>query len=287
MSELESAVDTSVTPAQAVDTAPEIKITDDGNQITRGDAKYIRAEALAEARANNAALKAQIDQMAPFIPEFTEFLHNKRNGRTAAVTTAVGSGGDDDYSEDELKGVAQLRGYYSEDGQSLDLNRARLDLRLMDQRAARQARTAIDPVVRTTAADRAARNRQEAMTRQFDDGAPIADPRYINQAFQALPEDLAADPGVGQLVQVLAAGMEYLDIRKSGRTPGPRREPNYTEGSTGRVDNGQRGGGLSAFALRAAQSRGYTADQWAKLQDKPTPDARPDRDGGYVLETGL
>lgn len=273
------------TTAQQVETEPEIRVSEDGNQIIRGEHKYIREEALRRERAENQQLKQALGALEPVLPEFKEYMENKRSGRQTAVTRATEPAPADDYSQDELIAVAQLNRYYTEDGQSLDLDRAKQALELMDRRAERHARRAVEPVVRHTAADMAARNRQAAVSRQFVDGAPVADPRYIQQAFDALPPELAADPGVAELVQVLAAGMETLDSRRTGKTA--RREPNYTEGPSGRFDGDGTGKPLSAFALRAAQSRGYTPEQWQKLQSKPTPDARADRDGGFVLETGL
>lgn len=270
--------------AQQVDTAPEIKVSEDGNQITRGDRTYLPAEAVKQERAARQQLQAQLQQLEPLLPEFQEWLQNKQSGRQAAVTRAT-EGADGPYTKDELTAIAELNRYYTEDGQSLDLDRAKQALDIMSRVGERSARGLVEPVARTTMADRAARNRQEAISRQYLDGAPIAEAAFVQQAFDALPPELAADPGVANLVQVIAAGMEYLDKRKSGKARAGR-EPQFTEGATGRFD-GNGGRGLSAFAQRAAQARGYTPEQWAKLIEKPTPDARADRDGGFVLETGL
>lgn len=263
---------------------PDVVVSEDGNQITRGEHKYIRAEALQQERARRQEAERVLGQLEPVLPEFQEFLQNKRGNRQGAVREAAQPAGED-YTEDELKAVAELNRYYSDDGATLDLTRARQALDLMSRISDRRVSRAVEPVVRTTAADRAARNRQEALSQQYVDGAPIADAAFVEQAFNALPPELVADPGVAKIVQIVAAGMEYLDKRRTGKI-GTGREPQFSEGSTGRF-NGNNGRGLSAFALRAAQARGYTPEQWAKMQDKPTPQARPDRDGGYVLETGV
>lgn len=270
--------------AQQVSTEPEVQFSEDGNQVTRGDVKYIRYEAVQQERQKRQELERTLSQLEPVLPEFQEFLENKRSGRVTATTRATQGAPADEYSQDELIAVAQLNRYYSEDGQSLDLDRARQALDLMGKIGERRARQIVEPVARTTIADRAAKNRQEKLSQQYVDGEPIAAPEFIQRAFDALPAELAADPGVADLVAVIAAGLQTLDGRAKGRTA--RREPNFTEGAPGRVD-GSTPRGLSAFGQRAAQARGYTPEQWAKLQEKPTPQARADRDGGFILETGL
>lgn len=262
--------------------APELVISEDGNQITRGERKYLPAEAVQNERRARQEAERVLSQLEPVLPEFQEFLRNKQGGRQAAVREAAGPTGEE-YTDDELKAVAELNRYYTEDGQSLDLTRARQSLDLMSRISDRRVSRAVEPVRQSTAADRATRNRQEALSRQHVDGAPVADAAFIQQAFDALPADLAADPSVANLVQVIAAGMEYLDKRKTGKI-GVGREPQFLEGSTGRLNSGG-GRGLSAFAQRAAQARGLTADQWEKARN--TTGGRADRDGGFVLESGI
>lgn len=267
---------------------PEIRVSEDGNQITRGDRKYLPAEAVQSERQRRQEAERVISQLEPLMPEFNEWLTNRRSGRDASVREAQGptpSAGGDDYTTDELKAVAHLNNYFTEDGQSLDLTRARQALDIMGRVSERRTRQIVEPVARATAADRASRNVEDAISRQYVDGAPIADRSYVTQAFGALPPELAADASVANLVQVVAAGLEYLDKRRTGKL-GSSREPQYTEGSTGRF-NGDGGRGLSNFAQRAAQARGLSNEEWAKREARPTASARADRDGGIVLESGV
>lgn len=258
--------------------APEFKITDDKNQVTVGDTKYIRAEALQQARAETQQLRGIVDQIAPYQSEFAEFLNNKRSSRESAVRQAAPAS-DADYSDDDLKGIATLNNYYTEDGQTLDLGRARQALDVMTRIADRRTARAIEPVARTSAAERASRNRQEALSRQYVDGAPIAAPEFIQQAFDAIPAEYAADPNVANLVQIVAMGLEYAARRKDGKI-NSRLEPQHSEGGTGMLP-GANPRGLTQFGSRAAQARGYTAEQWQKQGEKLN---RPNRDGSWDLE---
>ena len=90
----------------------------------------------------------------------------------------------------------------------------------------------------------------------------------MNAAMEALGDDYLQDPNVANLVQVVAAGLEYLDQRKTGAGRRPTRsaggrEPMYLERSTGRYDGDE--GELSSLDIAAARARGKSPEQWAKL----------------------
>jgi hypothetical protein len=103
------------------------------------------------------------------------------------------------------------------------------------------------------------------------DGQPIAEQKYIDAAATSLGDDLMADPEVARLAQVVAAGLEYLDARKSGtlgrgRAGGGRRgsgEPMMVERSTGRFDGDT--GEMSDLDRAAARARGKSPEQWQKM----------------------
>lgn len=260
--------------------APAFKITDDKNQVTVGDATYIRAEALHQERNARQELQRQVDGIAPYVDEFNEFLTQKQTreaARTARVAPPAAEGA---YPREDLEGVATVRGYVDAEGKP-DLARAAQDLALMDRYVEARVSRAIAPVARTASEERAYRNRESAKGRQFVDGRPLVDAKYVDQAFDALPPELAADPNVANIVQVIAVGLEQLDARKTGRAQ-VRREPVFTEEGRGRFD--AEPGGLSQFDIRAAQARGISQADWAKRSEKPTPTGRVDRDGGYVFD---
>lgn len=259
---------------------PQFELTEDGNQVKVGGKTYLIDAAVRQEREQNRVLKQQLAALEPLLPEFQEFVENKRNGRNATVARTAEP--DSEYTDDELKGVAIAYGMYTDAGE-LDLARARQSLDVTGRVAEARARRIVEPVARQTALTQAQRNREAARSRTFDDGRPVADARYLDQAFDALPPDLAADPQVGNLVQVLAAGLEYLDARKAGKI-GSSREPQFSEGSRGTLASTPQA--LSGFSRIAAQARGKTPEQWSKLVNSQST-GRAERDGSYVLEDGL
>ncbi len=267
--------------APAAPVAPEFQLTEDKNQIKHGDATYVRAEALHQAREEARNLKAEFAKLEPVLPDFEEFIRGKQS-RQAATRNVVAPQSDDSYSDEELDGVASLRGYYT-DQNTLDRTRARQDLDLMTRVSDRRAAKQVDPLRNSSAVDRAARNRQEATGRTFVDGQPIAEGKYIEQAFAALPAELAADPNIANLVQVIAVGLQNLEERKNGTgRHAPRRESVFSEGSRGRYNGDE--GNLSQFDRAAARSRGKTDDQWSKMAAEKPARGREQSDGSFILE---
>jgi hypothetical protein len=126
----------------------------------------------------------------------------------------------------------------------------------------------VRPVHETTVRDRAAANRQRAVANRFVDGQPVADPKYVQAAMDALPPEYQADDNIANITQVIAAGLEYLDLRKSGGLRGKagrgQGEPIFRESGGGRFDGGA--GDLSDLDIAAAKARGKTPEQWAKMQ---------------------
>lgn len=254
-------VNPALVAASQPEVKPEWKPTEDGNQVTYGDKTYIRAEALQAERAKNQQLAKTVSQLEPLMPQFERFLQSERAGEQATVhRAAVPSDGE--YTQDELTGYAITRGYYDANNQP-DLKRAAQDLDIMTAIADRRAGRAVGPIAQQTAQDRARTNVQRAMSQTFVDGQPIADEQYLTAAFNAVPDEIKADPNVANILAVVAAGLQALDDRKSGKSRGARREPNFREGS-GRTFSGG-GEGLDALDIAAARARGKSPEQWAKM----------------------
>lgn len=266
--------ETPVAPA-----APKFELTDDGNQVKYGERTFVTQEALRQAREEARTLRDEFKKLEPVIPEFEEFIRGKQARQAAQRTQAAPR--EDEYTDDELDGFASVSGFYTQDNQP-DRNRARQAMDVMSRLADRKAQKYIDPLRSSTEADRAARNRQEAKGRQFVDGQPLADQRFIDAAFDGLPTALAADPNVGNLAQVLAVGLQTLEERKNGTGRHARREPVFSEGGRGRYNEVD--GNLSQFALAAARARGKSPEDWAKLAAKPSTSRGQQSDGSYVFE---
>lgn len=262
-------------PGQQTDA--EWKASDDGNLVTRGDKQYIRKEALDAERERAKALSAALAKIEPLVPEFTEFLQQKQNRNAANVDRVTRPAADSYADDDDLRGFAIVRGYYKQDGTTPDLDRANSELNIMSRIADRSAARHVGPVQQDTVRSHAEENYRNALSRRFSDGDPVADEKYIRQAFDAVPAEQRADPGVAQMVEVIAAGMQYLEERKTGRRPSRGREPMFREGSSGRVSQGS-GDALDALDAAAARARGKTPEQWSKMQKSVT--------GGGGMGTG-
>ena len=257
--------------------SPKFELTEDGNQVKYGDRTFVTQEALRQAREEARSLRDEFKKLEPVIPEFEEFIRTKQARQVAQRSAATPPA--DEYTDDELDGFAAVSGFYTAEN-TPDRARARQAMDVMSRIADRKTRQHVDPLRSSTAADRAARNRQEAVGRLFTDGKPIADPKFIEEAFNSLPAELSSDPGVGALIQVLAAGREYLDKRRNG-TLSERREPVFNEGSRGRYY--ETGGELSQLALAAARARGKSPEAWQKAA-AASPKGREQSDGSYVFE---
>lgn len=246
------------------DPEPKDKVSEDGNILERDGHKYVRAEALHQEREEKQKLSNTIKSLEPLMPEFEAFLAQKRD-RNATTVQRTRPETMDDYSEDELTGLAITRGYYDADGQTPDLKRAKSELDILTRVSTRAAGRAVRPLAEQTAKDRSATNRANATANKFVDGEPIASDKYMKAAFDALPEEYSADPMISNITQVIAAGLEYLDHRKNGTLRRGRggREPMMVERGTGRYDGDT--GNLSDLDLAAARARGKSPDEWAKM----------------------
>jgi hypothetical protein len=248
--------------AAAGDTKPEFKASDDGNFVEVGGRKYVREEALHGERTKAQNYAKTLQQLEPLMPEFEQFLETRKGGRSATVDRAT-RGGDSDYSDDELTGYAITRGYYGEDNKP-DTKRAKDDLDIMTAIADRRATRAVKPLAEGTARDRARDNTERALSKTFVDGEPIAEQKYIQAAFQSIPEEMRADEGISDVMMLVAAGLQALDDRKAGRTRGRGgREPMFREGGSGRVDRNE--STLDALDQAAARARGKSPEAWARL----------------------
>lgn len=242
---------------------PEFKATDDGNQVTYGDKKYIREEALHGERQKNQQLTQTLDQLKPLMPEFEQFLQSRKAGSDATVYRATAQT-ESDYTPDELTGYAINRGYYDGDNKP-DLKRAQNDLDIMTAIADRRAGRAMQPLTDVTTRDRAQSNVARLMSQTFVDNEPIAEEKYLRAALDAVGDDVKSDPAQANMLAVIAAGLQALDDRRTGKSRGSRREPNFREGSGRSFTNGS-DSGLDALGRAAARARGKTDEQFAKMQ---------------------
>jgi len=263
---------------------PDFKATDDGNLIEYGGKKYLREEAVHEARSKAQKYAETLSTLQPLMGEFEQFLEQKKNGRAATVDRATREAPESDYSDDELTGYAITRGYY--DGDKPDLKRAKDDLDIMTAIADRRATKAVRPVADASVRERVAENYEKALNYRFPaDGEPVAEERYLRAALDAVRQDrpeALAESGAAELVQVIAAGLQTLDERKSGRRASRgNREPVFREGAGSRVNLG-RGDDLDALDRAAARARGKSPEQWAKLTR--AVGGATDRGTGTVLE---
>lgn len=249
-------------PGGAAADKPGYELTEDGNLVKVGDRRYVREEALHAERTRAGNYAKTLQTLEPLMPEFEEFLANKRGNRETTVRRAT-STANDDYTEDELNGYAITRGYY--DGENKpDLKRAKDDLDIMTAVADRRAKRVVGPVTEATTRDRAANNVRQALGQTFVDGEPIADEKYINAAFNAIPDEMKADPGISQVMLAVAVGLQTLDERRTGKSRGRGgREPLFREGGGGRQPSGSEE--LDALDRAAAKARGKTPEQWSKM----------------------
>jgi hypothetical protein len=248
----------------------EVVVSEDGNIVERGGVKYMRAEALHNERQARQNAERQLAALAPVMPEFEEFLKTRENRKTA-VRESVASGGEQDDKE-YLQEVATALGFYDETNQP-DLRRAQAHLNITRREAGRVTDKRVRPVEESSQLAQARANRERARGQKFVDGQPIADDKYLEAAYNALPEEYLADPQVAALTQVIAAGLQHLDERKSGVRRGqqPQRrqqsgEPMFVERSTGRFDDGE--GEISQLDIAAARARGKSPEEWAKMSKK-------------------
>ena len=260
----------------------KLELSEDGNQVKRGDKTYIREEALHQARAEAAQLKQTLKQLEPLMPEFNEFITAKQSRRDSTVQRAAAE--DSEYSEDELDGYAIATGMYEQDGVTPDRRRAEAALGVVARVADRRAGRKFDPLAREFGADRANRNTESARSRQFVDGEPIAEQRYLDATIEALPPGMMADPTIANLSNVIAAGLEYLDKRKSGTLKKGRagREPMFVEGGSRGADHDT--SDLSPLDLAAARARGKTPEQWMKMTRSAAPKQRVRTDSNILEE---
>ncbi|MCR4339554.1 MAG: hypothetical protein NUW01_06670 [Gemmatimonadaceae bacterium] len=268
-------VPTHETPTETK-TEPTERVSEDKNLLERDGVKYVRAEALHHEREKNQQLSAALGQLEPVLPEFQEFLKTRKERQAATVArTAEPSS---DYSPDELEGLAVTRGYYTDD-QKPDLARAKQELDILTRIADRRTARSIKPLAEQTARDRADANRLAARSRTFVDGEPLVDQKYVDAAFASVTPDLAADPEVAAMLQIVAVGLQSLDDRKEGRGRSTRREPMHVERGSSRFSAGE--GNYSPLEIAAAKARGKSPAEFQKLS------AAVNKLDAGVLEEGL
>jgi len=252
------------------DEKPEPKVSEDGNLVELGGHKYVREEALVNERKARQEASKVLEQLAPYTDEINEFLRAKRDRREATVARAGGDSSD--YTDDDLQGYAITRGYYQADETTPDTKRAKQELDIFTEISRRQAESVVAPIARGTQAETSRTYRERAYDRKFVDGQPIAGKEYIDLGFQSLGDKVPIDENVANLVQIIGAGLEYLDARKNGRVRtgrGGRGEPMLVEGSSGRLDL-EGDGEVSALDRAAARARGKTDTEWAKTMKQAT-----------------
>lgn len=243
------------------------RVTPDGNVLERDGKKYITMDAFAAERGKAQRYADALSQLDPLMPEFNEFLQTRNNRRTAVRESVAGQDKDDDAY---LSEVATALGYYDETNQP-DLRRAQAHLNVTRREAKRESAAAVKPVHESTVRERARTNREAAAGRKFVDGQPIAEQKYLEAALKQLPDELIADDNVANIAQVLAAGFQYLDMRRNGDLGRGRRtrEPMLVEGGSGRFEGDD--GGLSDFDRAAARARGKSPEAWVKMTKQLNP----------------
>lgn len=261
---------------------PAPKVSEDGNVLELDGKKYVTEAALHEARGKAREYAETLSRLDPVMPEFEEFLKTRENRRTAATERAAA--GDPDEKE-YLQEVATALGFFDETNQP-DLRRAQAHLNITRREAKRETERSVRPLTESTTRDRADVNRSKAKQARFLDGKPIASDKYLDAAIKALPDEYMADPNIANITQVIAAGLEYLDMRKNGELGGSRgearsrREPMFTERGSGyRGEETE----LSDLELAAARARGKTPEQWAALSRKINSSGKSGR-GSNILE---
>lgn len=248
---------------------PAERVSEDGNIIERDGKKYIVFDALQQERGKRQKAESTLAALEPVLPEFNEFLKTREN-RRAAVKESVAATDDKDDPE-YLNEVAIALGFFNEQNEP-DLRRAQAHLNISRREATRVAERTVRPVAENTAREQARMNRERNRSARFVDGQPVADEKYLEAAAGALPEEMLADPQVASLIQVIGAGLQYLDERKTGTarrggSPAPRRgEPMHVERGTGRYDGDD--GEVSALDLAAARARGKSIDEWKKMSNR-------------------
>lgn len=242
---------------------PKETLSEDRNILEREGRKYVPAEALTAEREARQKAQKVLSDIEPVLPEFEEFLKQKQ-ARNASTVQRASAQTDSDYTADELEGFALNRGYVQADGLTPDINRAKVELDIITRVTDRRTDRRVQPLAAQSASDRSVAHLNRALTATWNDGEPIADPRYLEAAFKSLPKEYTSDENVANILQVVAAGLEYLDQRKTGviRRGGKGREPMHVEHGSGRLDSDD--GGLSRLELAAARARGKTPEQWAK-----------------------
>lgn len=253
------------------------KVSDDGNIVEVNGKKFITFDAFTSERKQRQELNDVLARLDPVMPEFEEFMKTRQQRRQSVRDTQAAGGTDDDAY---LTEVATALGFYDETNQP-DLRRAQAHLNISRREAERVAQRAVEPVARSTRSEMARVNRERALANQFVDGRPVAEAQYLDLAIKSLGDEQLADPNVANIIQVVAAGLEYLDRRRNGNVrQGRQGDPMYLEGGRGRVDGGG-DGYVSPLAAAAARARGKTPEQWAKLSRQVN---KTDRDTGTVLE---
>lgn len=258
---------------------PDFKVTEDGNIVEVGGRKYYNEGALHAERERASNYAKTLNQLQPLMGEFEEFLAQKQGGRRATVDRATRTADTGDYSDDELEGYAITRGYYDQNNKP-DTKRAKDDLDIMTAIADRRASRAVKPVADSTTRDRARENTERALSHTFVDGEPIADQKYIKAAFDALPDEFKADQNTSNMMLVVAAGLEALDARRTGRgRRSGRGEPTFREG--GGNSRGTGGDELDGLSRAAARARGRSVEDWGKMERTVGRDSTL---GGTILE---
>lgn len=258
--------------------------------VEKDGAKLVKLEALHGAREENKKLKDTIGKLEPLMPEFQEFLEHKRSGgskpqqqQPQQKPQPQGPSADE---LEELDATAQLLGFVNPETGEADRQRTQQVLRLLDRRAGNIVGGAMRPVAASVAEQRARANRDQAYDKMYVDGRPVAEQEFIDMAFDSLPAEFSSDPTIAGVAHLLAAGLQYLEERKSntrgarqqerpgvldfletGRTPARvtqrRREPMHVEGSLGRVSREDEDS-MSDFSVAAARARGKSPEQWQK-----------------------
>ena len=125
---------------------------------------------------------------------------------------------------------AEEMGFYTADGSTPDVARARRILNIIDKRGAKHTEESMRPLAGLVAGSRADMNLREAMAQTDAHGVPLATMESIREVAAQLPAHLLADEKVIELVVNNAIGVD----RRKGRTPKAPEEPLYLDSPGGR-----------------------------------------------------
>lgn len=261
--------DTPETP----DAEPETDDDDPADALTSTDGrKYVPLSALKREREAAKALKAQLEQPRGLSPEEQKQIESARyiaqqlqnrpdildalqSGRTLtreqqrtverveAVAQAPIAAPVAEFTPEELRDVAELQGYYTQDGQP-DLKQAERYLGILDRRAAKLADQRVQPLIQREQTAASERQIEQIAQSAAEMGVSPDEVRpVLRELAKANPGMMAESAEYGLAGVIFAAGLKALQARQQAPAPvapaappaprQPKPEPLMVERSVG------------------------------------------------------